>query len=59
MENTIGCPSADVLQDLIQGKVPEPDLSELSSHVEACTDCQEIARTLPPHDTLVEESRGD
>lgn len=59
MEKKLGCPPIDVLQELFEGKLVDPTLSDLSSHVEECVSCQEIARTLPPHDTLVEVIRAD
>jgi eukaryotic-like serine/threonine-protein kinase len=54
-----GCPPARTLVELIDGQLVEPDLSELSRHLEVCPACQERARTLPSSDALVESLRGE
>lgn len=48
-----------MLGHLIEGKIVDPDLTELGQHLEGCSDCQAKARTLFPSDTLVESLRGD
>ena len=53
------CPSAGTLRSLIDGRVADPDLTELTGHLEHCSDCQARARTLFSSDTLVESLRGD
>jgi eukaryotic-like serine/threonine-protein kinase len=53
------CPLPSVLVDLIDGQLVEPELSDLSRHLEDCPACQERARTLSPSDTLVELLRGE
>ena len=59
MDQAISCPDADVLDELMQGKLDDPKLSQLASHLEACPSCQEIAKTLSSHDTLTDSLRGD
>src|SRR5262249_27258485 len=54
-----GCPPARALVELIDGQLVEPDLSELSRHLEGCPACQETARTLSSSDALVESLRGE
>src|SRR4051794_31224111 len=53
------CPPPHVLAELIDGKLPEPELSEFSRHLEGCAACQAVARTLSPSDTLIESLRGE
>src|SRR5687768_1197808 len=59
MTKRIDCPPESVLQELIDGKVDEPQLSELSEHVVDCGTCHERAKTLSPNDTLVQSLRTD
>ena len=59
MNMKIDCPSMDVLQDLFHGKIVDPELSDLASHVEDCPSCQTLARTLSPMDTMVNYMRGE
>ena len=59
MSEILRCPAPDVLGELIEGRIVDPELSELSLHLEACSDCQAKARTLFPSDTLVQSLRGD
>ena len=53
------CPPPKVLTDLLEGKLVDPDLSDLSLHLEDCPRCQETAQTILPTDTLIESLRGD
>ena len=53
------CPPDKTLKELIQGKINEPQLSELSAHLETCGGCQEKAKTLSPFDTFTEPLRSD
>ena len=53
------CPPARVLGELIEGKMVDPELSEFSQHLEACSDCQQKVQTLFPSDTLIHSLRGD
>ena len=57
MSKDVACPPTDILVELLQGKIGEPDLSNLSDHVEDCSSCQEKARTMSPHDTLLDSLR--
>ncbi len=59
MINKLECPSPGVLAELIQGRKVEPELSELSQHLEQCSACQEKARALSPDDALVQSLRGE
>src|ERR1043165_701658 len=59
MTKPAACPPESVLKELIDGKVDEPQLSELSHHVEDCGTCQARAKTLSPNDTLVQSLRTD
>ena len=45
MDKTI-CPNPDVLADYVLGKVSEADLTGITSHVEACPECQSQLETL-------------
>ena len=58
MSPTPECPSPGILRNLIDGKVSDPDLTELTGHLEQCHDCQAKAQTLYSSDTLVESLRG-
>jgi len=51
------CPSSVVLEDLLGGKLVDPELRELTAHLEDCASCQERANTLSPNDTLLESLR--
>src|SRR5678810_742715 len=53
------CPPANVLAELVDGKIVEPELSRFSLHLEECPACQAMARTLSPSDTLIESLRGE
>lgn len=53
------CPSAEILGELLDGRLREPALSEYAAHIEDCAHCQRHARTLGPSDTLVESLRGN
>jgi len=53
------CPPENTLKEMLQGKVSEPLLSELTGHLEDCTGCQAKASTLAPLDTFAESLRGD
>ena len=44
--NTAICPNPDVLADYVLGRVSEPDLTGIASHVEACPACQLQLETL-------------
>lgn len=57
MEVTHACPSHELLADWFDGKVPEPELTVILSHLEECTQCQDRASTLSSSDTLVESLR--
>src|ERR1043165_3067236 len=59
MDKKHACPPSNVLVDLIQGKMVDPELSELSLHLEECSSCQENAKTLSPQDRLLETLRGE
>src|SRR4051794_10033757 len=59
MVEKTACPSAEVLEDLIDGKLIDPQLHDLAEHLEDCATCQERAKTLAPHDTLVDALRGE
>jgi serine/threonine protein kinase/formylglycine-generating enzyme required for sulfatase activity len=59
MVKPIACPPKALLQDLIEGKINEPQLSVLSKHLEQCGRCQEKAKTLAPLDTLAESLRRE
>jgi serine/threonine protein kinase/formylglycine-generating enzyme required for sulfatase activity len=57
MDKQAQCPPATVLSDLIDGKIVDPDLSDYSSHLEGCSNCQGKVKTLFPSDTLVRSLR--
>lgn len=46
------------LIEFLEGNIEEPRLSEFASHLEQCTVCQAIAKTLTVDDTIVETLRG-
>jgi hypothetical protein len=52
------CFPASVLLEFVEGKVFEPQLSELARHLETCVLCQGLADTLSPSDNLVETLRS-
>lgn len=58
MSSNPQCPSPGTLRSLIDGRVADPDLTELTGHLEHCSDCQASARTLFSSDTLVQSLRG-
>lgn len=53
------CPTENTLKDLIEGKIGEPALSDLSEHLERCGGCQEKAKTLSGMDTFVDPLRTE
>ncbi len=53
------CPPSSTLYDFIDGRIVDPDLSALAHHLEACTECQSIAKTLGSTDTLIDSLRGE
>ncbi len=53
------CPSENELADLLEGKLVEPDLSELSEHLEHCTDCQQKVGPLSSQSTLATALRSE
>ncbi len=57
MDKQTECPPATVLSDLIDGKIVDPELTDYSSHLEGCSNCQGKVRTLFPSDTLVRSLR--
>src|SRR5688500_16436375 len=59
MDKKLECPPLKVLDDLIQGKMVESDVSEYSSHLEECSACQEQAMTVSPYYALVEPLRHE
>lgn len=59
MTSSWTCPPESVLKDLLEGNLSEPQLSELSEHLEACEGCQQRASTMSPCDTLVHALRSD
>jgi anti-sigma factor RsiW len=52
------CPTQDLLYDFVEGKIPEPEQTELAIHLEHCTECQASAEAITSTDTLVETLRG-
>jgi serine/threonine protein kinase len=53
------CPNRDELLDYLVGKLPDDASELLSSHVEACPDCQaELATLSDIEDTLIGQLRG-
>src|ERR1051326_7173159 len=59
MGTMLECLPSHLLADLMRGNVVEPELSDLSLHLEACAACQQRAKTLPPDDTLTAPLRGE
>ena len=53
------CPNRNTLFDYLVGKLPDEDSDSLSSHLEACPDCQaELATLSDIEDTLIGRLRG-
>ncbi len=52
------CLTAQVLSELIDGKLVDPELTSCSSHLETCVECQNRVRALDATDTLVSSLRG-
>lgn len=59
MHTKLKCPPLNVLAELIEGQLVEPQLSELSAHLEECPACQAHVKTVPPSDLLIESLRGE
>lgn len=59
MHTKLICPSANVLAELIQGQLVEPQLSELTGHLEECPACQARVSKVPPSNALIESLRGN
>ena len=59
MDRKLECPPPSVLADLIQGKLVEPELSELSVHLETARPARRRPGRSPRHDTLIESLRGE
>ncbi len=52
------CPPTNLLEEFVGGKLTDPQLGDLAKHLEDCASCQGLAKTLSPHDTLVESLRA-
>ncbi len=52
------CPNREQLVDLLDGRLLEPDLSDLADHVEHCTKCQALISQLEAQDTLTKVLQG-
>jgi anti-sigma factor RsiW len=46
MSATISCPKADVLTRLLDGALSEPELNDLTSHLDGCPRCQQAVQEL-------------
>jgi serine/threonine protein kinase/formylglycine-generating enzyme required for sulfatase activity len=53
-----GCPSRDTLRQLLDEKLPAEALAEVETHVEACTQCQDLLAQLTPLETPRSRSPG-
>src|SRR5262249_34236269 len=54
----IACPSPETLAAFALGELPEPELSAVAEHLDACTECEERAGRLDGMaDALVSELR--
>ncbi len=51
------CPSADELQNLATGNLPDPPAGEIESHVLECDACQQVTASLRLQDTFVDQVR--
>ena len=59
MHAKLKCPPANVLAELVQGQLVDPQLSELTAHLEECSACQAQVSTVPPSNPLIESLRGN
>jgi serine/threonine protein kinase/formylglycine-generating enzyme required for sulfatase activity len=59
MKSRTQCPPVQVLNELVDGKLIEPELSSHAAHLEECEQCQNTVRTLFPSDSLVKTLRND
>jgi WD40 repeat protein/serine/threonine protein kinase len=58
MPNVQQCPSRAELEKLIAGRLGEPDIGQLSRHLDHCQRCAETVQTLMAGDTLLEAARA-
>jgi len=54
MADKQSCPSSQALGELLMGRVPEPEASRLSEHLEHCPRCAETVRGLEVTDSVLE-----
>lgn len=52
------CLSNELLSELVEGRIVEPELSSYASHLESCELCQSEVQNLGSADTLVSSLRG-
>jgi serine/threonine protein kinase len=57
MRKTSPCPDRDALQQLVLGKVAEPEARRLEGHLRACPNCQATLPELDAGDPLVQSLR--
>lgn len=53
----IACPSAEILERLVHGELPEEELESVADHAAECPACLETLRQIESHDTVVEALR--
>ncbi len=59
MSDKTTCPPPEMLCQLIDGKIEDPVMTELTRHLDECPACQNRVPTLLTTDTLVNTLRGD
>lgn len=59
MSDRPSCPPPELLCQLIDGKIEDPVMTDLTRHLDACPACQSRVPTLLSTDTLVNSLRGD
>ena len=59
MAPTPTCLAPQVLSDLMDGRLVEPELSQHAAHLEECQHCQSRVKTLAPSDTLVQSLKAE